>query len=444
MRCLGRNKDFKRCKSRGTPFACRHHRLQVLTFFISSFLAIVTIVGTMASLSIFQKISELFEATTLPTETITINIGILLPENEYYGRKLFNGIKLAKKEFQAEHKDVVINFCCENDYSNVDSTITGFDRLLKENVVAIIGSADSHCAYESIELANKNKIPFLTPLATAQFDLSKNEYFFRAVMTDVAMIEELISWMVAKYPHKIYPIIHEDQLFGKSAHDVAKKILINKNYSSYPIQYCRDTAVDSIDMAVELILTDLKNYQKAHGRPEAIAIVGRSTETVLIVEAIKKIYPKIPLFAQFPDYHFYNKRLDIEEYYTVCAHINEYYLMINYENIDILSERLRKFVAAYKSEYRDEETPDKHGAYGYDCGNVLFDAILRAKYKNIKNFKEENMQKIRNNIREEILLTPESRRGIMTDGGFDNYKFSNSSVPKLTYSNRRLIIRSEE
>lgn len=119
----------------------------------------------------------------------TIDIGVLAPltgDVSVYGITTKNGIDLAVEEINKNGgvlgKQIKINALDEK--GDIAEATNAYQRLVSENIVALIGDITSKPSIAVAELAAEDKIPMLTPTGTAAAITEKGDNIFRVCFTD--------------------------------------------------------------------------------------------------------------------------------------------------------------------------------------------------------------------------------------------------------------------
>jgi branched-chain amino acid transport system substrate-binding protein len=127
------------------------------------------------------------------------------------------GIQLAKKQLGADNIEIV-----QMD-SQCDKTVSpgAMQRLIDQKVVAVIGDGCSSASVAALELANKHKIPMISPSASSPKLSIPDDYFFRVVPPDTFQGAYLAKTVFDK-GIKTTAVFYTNEPYGTAINDVFK------------------------------------------------------------------------------------------------------------------------------------------------------------------------------------------------------------------------------
>jgi len=179
------------------------------------------------------------------------------------GERQKRGYELALEEINAEggidgHKVVLIY---KDDKGKPQKAIKAFEDLVSQQVAAVIGTYSSFCTFEIAGLAERYKIPLLSPCAAAD-KLTKQgfKWFFRLNAPVSDYIKALIKFIAELHPKaEGITIVREDTPFGFQIAERVKR------------------------KAKELRVKVIKELYYSPGSPEFYSLIGQLKEDSLVL-----------------------------------------------------------------------------------------------------------------------------------------------------------------
>ena len=302
-------------------------------------------------------------------ETIKIGANLELSGGvASYGASINEGAKLAIKEINeagginGKKIDYIV---ADNKSDNAEAVAAATKLAVQDKVVAMIAPATSGNTIASVQIANDNKIPIVTPSGTSETitvneDGSVNDYAFRTCFIDpfqgvVAAnfaTEELSAKNVA-----IYVDSSNDYSKGLAA---AFKAQIEANGGTVVAEESYVTT----DVDFKSTLTRIKS-----GNPDFVFIPGYYEQVGLIVKQARDLGIDVPLMGA----DGWDSPTLIE--LAGADALNNTYITNHYSSGDP-DQVIQDFVAAFEAEYSGQ--PNAFHALGYDTVYFLKDAIERA------------------------------------------------------------------
>ena len=302
-------------------------------------------------------------------ETIKIGANLELSGGvASYGSSINEGAKLAIKEINAEggiNGKKIDYIVADNKSDNAEAVAAATKLAVQDKVVAMIAPATSGNTIASVQIANDNKIPIVTPSGTSETitvneDGSVNDYAFRTCFIDpfqgvVAAnfaTEELSAKNVA-----IYVDSSNDYSKGLAA---AFKAQIEANGGTVVAEESYVTT----DVDFKSTLTRIKS-----GNPDFVFIPGYYEQVGLIVKQARELGIDVPLMGA----DGWDSPTLVE--LAGADALNNTYITNHYSSGDP-DAVIQDFVAAFEAEYSNQ--PNAFHALGYDTVYFLKDAIERA------------------------------------------------------------------
>jgi branched-chain amino acid transport system substrate-binding protein len=294
-----------------------------------------------------------------------IKIGVFLPMTgnvSAFGQREWLGIKTAH-QMMGKILGRKVKLILEDTKSDQTEAAHAVERLIKQHqVVGIIGGAISGSALAGGSIAEKNKVPLISPSATNPLVTQDKKYVFRACFDDsfqsqVAARQARIA-MDASTAAVVVDIAQADysvglgNLFLQAFGEMGGKVLV----TAYIQTGDRD------------FRSQLSEVRQAN--PDIIYMPNYYTENALLAKQARDLGMKIPILmadgAQVPAL--------IE---TGGKAVEGVYLTAHF-NLEAVGTTLgRRFAANFKKQYKKDA--DAFGALGADAYFILVGAIKRAK-----------------------------------------------------------------
>lgn len=322
----------------------------------------------MKRLSFFVSIliiaSFLTACTMTGSKKDEIKVGVIASlkgEQASFGQSNWNGIKMAFDEINAKGdlgKKIIVYV--EDDRSKAEEGATVAKKLIEQiRVDAIIGEVASSISLAAAPIAQKNKVPMISPASTNPAVTKVGPYIFR-----VCFIDPFQGAAMARFA--------KNQLKSKRAAVITD---IKNDYSVGLAKYFKDTftkmgGVVVADVSYSAGDTDFRAQLTTvrTQNPEVIFIPGYYTDVGLIARQARELGLKQPLLGG--DGWDSPKTAEIGG-----AAIENSYFSTHYSPEDA-NPRVQEFIRKYKENFGT--VPDAMAVLGYDAAYVLADAIKRA------------------------------------------------------------------
>jgi len=293
-----------------------------------------------------------------------IKIGLITPKTgqvAQYGIAVENAVKLAVDEVnEAGGIDgKTVELVTYDNKADATESITIFNRLVNnDDIVALIGPVISSTSLSVAPLAEKNKIPMVTPTATHLDVTPKYEYVFRACYTDPYQ-----GGTVAKFASENLGATTAAVLYN-SGDDYSSGLAdaFKETFEASSGTITDFEGYTSDDKDFKAVLTNIKE-----SNPEVIFIPDYYNTVGLIASQIEEVgIDAVLLGGDGWD--------DVQKDY---ADVVEGDYFANHYAVDDPSETVQNFISSYKDTY-DGETPNALGALGYDAAKIVMNAIDKA------------------------------------------------------------------
>ncbi|EIT84757.1 Extracellular ligand-binding receptor [Fictibacillus macauensis ZFHKF-1] len=328
--------------------------------------------GTLVSLSLTASILAGCgsNATNGGTDSKEIVIGANLElsgNTASYGQSINEGLQLGLDEInKGGIKGKKIKLVKVDNKSDAAEATSGSIKLVsRDKVAAIIGSATSTDTLAQVQIANKNKVPLITPTGTnpdiTNKDGKVNDYVFRTCFIDPFQGTVAANFALDKLKTK------KAAVFIDSASDYSKGLsaAFKDAYKQKGGRIVAEEAYVAKDTDFRATLTRLKA-----AKPDFIFLPGYYEEVGLIIKQARDLGIKVPIMG--------GDGWDSPKLVEIAGDkaLNKTYITNHYSAADP-DKKIQTFVSAFKKKYGGK-SPDAFSALGYDTAYYLADAIKRA------------------------------------------------------------------
>ena len=297
-------------------------------------------------------------------ESGTIKIGLISSLSGpvgVYGKSVKNGVSIAINAINASGgiNGQKVQLITYDDHGDSEESITLVSKLITEDkIVALIGPIISSTALTVAPLAEQNKIPMITPTATAVEVTKNNSYVFRAASLDFDIGKTMANFSRKRLGAKTAAIFYNQEdnysvilaeAFKATFEEAGGKITV---YSAY------DNTITNFTQQLSLIK---KNTPDVLFNPDYYNTAG------LLATQVKKMGIKTTLLGG-------DGWDGIQRNYLSAAE-GSYFL--NHFSLDDKSPFSQNFIKDYKKTYRGED-PTALSSLGYEAAQILLAAIKKA------------------------------------------------------------------
>ncbi|MEO6018950.1 MAG: ABC transporter substrate-binding protein [Knoellia sp.] len=241
-------------------------------------------------------------------------------------------------------------------------------RLIQEGVVGIVGTYQSAVSANVATVAERNKVPFVIDVSSADSILSQGyKYTFRVQPSASVIGQQGAQYLfdvstAAGKPVKKVAFLHEQGPFGSGVRDAFTKKAGELGFEVGP--------AISYDAASVSDLTTQITQVKASGA-DVLAVAGYYRDGVLVAKAVNSVKPPVNAV-----YGVANGAFDLPQFTKEAGAAGEGYFDANYHP-DYTKEPMKELAALYKKQHNDDI---RTGAVlAYDSVRVIADALERAK-----------------------------------------------------------------
>lgn len=299
-------------------------------------------------------------------ESKEIKVGGLAPLTgnvSVYGISASNGTRLA---FDEVNKDggvlgKKIKFIIEDEKGDATEAVNAYNKLANnEEVVAVIGDITSKPAAAVANASQKEKIPVITPTATAANVTTYGENVFRACFLDPFQGSVMAKFAKEKLSAKTAAIVYNTgddyssgvaEAFKKAFEKAGGKVVAYEGYGA-------------TDKDFKAQLTKIKGQS-----PDVLMIPDYYNTVALIAAQIKEVGLKTVLLGSDGWDGVLGAVQD-------TALVEGAYFSNHYSPMDTDSD-VQNFIKNYKAKFNED--PNALSALGYDAAKILIAAIEKAK-----------------------------------------------------------------
>lgn len=280
----------------------------------------------------------------------------------HFGQDTDKAVRLAVDEVNAAggvlgRQVKVVTLDDRGDSAEAANAVT---RLIDvEKVHALIGEVASSLSLSGGRVAQRRKVPMVSPSSTNPKVTEVGDYIFRVCFLDPFQGKVMAKF--AKENLKLEKIailkdVKNDYSIGlaeafKDAYEkMGGKIVVEQSYSQGDTDFSAQvTAIKGTDA-------------------QGIYIPGYYAEVGSIARTAQRLGVKLPLMG--------GDGWDAPDLFKIGGDALENTYFSNHFAPDVASDKAKKFVDDFKAKYKIE--PTGLGALGYDAATVLFDAMKRA------------------------------------------------------------------
>ena len=290
-------------------------------------------------------------------------VGSLTGKEAVFGQSSHKAVVLAVEQINAAGGvlDRPIELVSADNQSKAGESATAARKLIsRDKVAAILGELVSSRSLEIAPIAQRAKVPMLTPASTNPKVTEAGDYVFR-----VCFVDPFQGTVMAK--------------FAKENLKLKRVAILTSVSSAYSVglsKYFRERFVaDGGEIVAEQRYAEGDKDFKAQltairaAKVEGVFVPGYYTETALISRQARELGLNVPLLGG--DGWEAPQLLEIGG-----ASVEGIYFSTHYSS-EGDAPAVKDFVAAFRARWNGE-TPDAMAALGYDAAKVLADALRRA------------------------------------------------------------------
>lgn len=287
--------------------------------------------------------------------------GSLTGSEATFGVSTHNGIMLAVNEVnqQGGINGKKIKVITVDDQGKPEEAASAVTKLItSDKVAALLGEVASSRSLAGAPIAQRYKIPMVSPSSTNPKVTEVGDYIFRACFIDPFQGEVMANFALNTLKAKKVAILRD----VKSDYSVGLADFFKKTFEEKGGKIAADLSYTGGDIDFKAQLTAIRAKN-----PNAIFIPGYYTEAGLIARQARELGIKVPLLG--------GDGWDSERLSEIGGKALENSYFSNHYTKDSNDPRVVEFITQYKKAHGS--IPDGLAAMGYDAALILIDALKR-------------------------------------------------------------------
>lgn len=279
-----------------------------------------------------------------------------------FGVSTHKGIELAIKEINANGgiKGKNLSLITMDDQGKAEEAATSVTKLITQDQVhAILGEVASSRSLAMAPIAQRHKIPMVSPSSTNPKVTQQGDYIFRVCFIDPFQGAVMAQFALDHLKIKKVAILRD----MKSDYSMGLADFFTNTFVKGGGEIVVDQSYSAGDIDFKSQLTSM--LSKA---PDAIFIPGYYTEVGLIARQARELGMKVPFLG--------GDGWDSEKLKEIGGASMDGSYFSNHYSAESVSPNVQNFITKFKTAYG--EVPDGLAAMGYDAMLVLADAIKRS------------------------------------------------------------------
>ena len=280
-----------------------------------------------------------------------------------FGVATDKGIKMALVEANEKGgvKGKQLRVIAYDDQGKADEAVTTITKLItQDKVVMVLGEVASSRSIAAGAVAQRYKIPMVSPSSTNPKVTELGDYIFRVCFIDPFQGSVMAKFAVNDLKFKTAAIFRDI----KSDYSVGLANFFAEEFKKLGGQIIADVAYSSGDLDFKSQLTNIKDK-----KPDALFVPGYYTEVGLIARQARELKLKAVLLG--------GDGWDSEKLTEIGGKAIEGGYFSNHYSPEDQNPVVQNFVKKYKAKFG--EVPNGLAAMGYDAALVSIDAMTRAK-----------------------------------------------------------------
>ncbi|KAB8031842.1 ABC transporter substrate-binding protein [Fluviispira multicolorata] len=324
----------------------------------------------------FAMVSGL--AFSLNVFAFEARVGIILPltgSQAYYGKDAKKGIDIALEELQKS--DPSIKIYVEDSASSPAESAKAMNKLItSDKVIAVIGEMTSSSTIAAGSIAEKAKIPILTPSATNDTITDNKKYIFRTCFKDNFQGVVMGDFSYTNLSAKTAIILEDaDSDYSKGLAENFKATFEEKGGKILKI-----LKFSQKDTTFTSQLGDVRKM-----KPDVLFIPAFHQQVAVIIREAKDLQIKSKLVG--------TDGWDTPELRQIAKGAENGGYFSNHYSHESKNPTLQKFIKIYNEKYKTQ--PSAFSALGYDSMKMIYEAIKNANSPNSEKVRDE-LSKIKN------------------------------------------------
>lgn len=296
------------------------------------------------------------------TELLVGVVGSLTGANATFGNSTKNGVDLAIKQRNAAGGvlGTKVRAIHLDDQGRPDEAKTATQRLItQDKVLAIIGEVASSNSLAMAPVAQRAKIPMITPSSTNPAVTEIGDFIFR-----MCFIDPFQGFVMAKFARENLKLSKVAILRDvRNDYSVGLANVFAEEFKKMGGTIVADESYAQGDVDYKATLTKIRG-----SAPEAIYVPGYYTEVGQIARQARELQIEVPLLG--------GDGWDSDKLFEGGGKAVDGSYFSNHYHIDDPSPAIQKFVGDYRAEYN--ETPDALAALAFEAAEVTLTAFEKA------------------------------------------------------------------
>jgi branched-chain amino acid transport system substrate-binding protein len=290
-------------------------------------------------------------------------VGSMTGNEASFGTSTHNGVELAIQQINAAGgiKGKKVEDIALDDQGKPEEAATAVTKLITEDgVSAILGEVASSRSLAMAPIAQRYKIPMISPTSTNPKVTETGDYIFRACFIDPFQGTVMAKFASDNLKMKKVAILRD----VKNDYSVGLANFFIETFKKSGGEIVIDQSYSAGDIDFKSQLTSIRAQN-----PDGIYVPGYYTEVGLIARQARELGITVPLMG--------GDGWDSPKLKEIGGKaLNNSYLS-NHYSTDSTAPETQEFVTKYKAAYGT--LPDSMAALGYDATRLLADAMNRAK-----------------------------------------------------------------
>lgn len=229
----------------------------------------------------------------------SFNIGLAISMTggtAMFGEAVNRGAQLAIDEFNEAggYEGKKANLILYDDEAKPEVSVEIVQKLInQDNIVALIGPANSGNAMAHIQFAQEAKIPEVVPVATGtqitqEFKDEDKNYIFRVAPLDGVQVAVILKELVENQGLTKIGVIHDTEGYGQGGRDD----IVQQMKEDYDMEPAVISAFDPRELNLEPSIRDMNN-----AGVEAVIFYGLAPQSAKLLEARFDVGMDAPIYA---------------------------------------------------------------------------------------------------------------------------------------------------
>ncbi|XP_023742445.1 glutamate receptor 2.8 [Lactuca sativa] len=149
--------------------------------------------------------------------TREIGLGVILDIDSHVGKSIWVSILMAIEDFYGDTNNsttVIVPHFRDSKYDNVEAVSAAIDLLKNTQVMAILGPQKSSQAAFVLDIAQRSKVPMISPATNPDLSPIRNPYFIRIAQASSTQAQPIAA-LVKSFGWREVVFVYEDTDFGR-------------------------------------------------------------------------------------------------------------------------------------------------------------------------------------------------------------------------------------